>query len=107
MGIWIGGYGPRLLKLIGQAADGGVSPLMNYMPPGPAAQLNTVIDGAAREALRPLSAIRRIYIVPGRVSSSAPRPASDADRSIVGPVDHWVQVLEHLAVDFGFGTFVF
>jgi alkanesulfonate monooxygenase SsuD/methylene tetrahydromethanopterin reductase-like flavin-dependent oxidoreductase (luciferase family) len=41
------------------------------------------------------------------VSSSAPRPASDADHSIVGPVDHWVEVLEHLAADLGFGTFVF
>jgi len=41
------------------------------------------------------------------VSSSVPRPASDSDRAIFGPVDHWVQVLEHLAVDLGFGTFVF
>ena len=107
MGIWIGGYGPRVLKLIGRAADGWVCPLMNYVPPEPAAQLSAVIDGAARQVHRPLSAIRRIYIVPGRVSSSAPRPASDADRSIVGPVDHWVEVLEHLAADLGFGTFVF
>ncbi len=107
MGIWVGGYGPRVLKLIGRAADGWVCPIMSYVPPGPAAQLSAVIDGAARAALRPLSAIRRIYIVPGRLSSSVPRPASDADRSIVGPVDHWVQVLEHLAADLGFGTFVF
>lgn len=107
MGIWIGGYGPRLLKLIGRAADGWVCPLMNYVPPGPAAQLSAVIDGAALEALRPLSAIRRIYLVPGRVSASAPHPPSDSDRAVVGPVDHWVQVLEHLAADLGFGTFVF
>jgi alkanesulfonate monooxygenase SsuD/methylene tetrahydromethanopterin reductase-like flavin-dependent oxidoreductase (luciferase family) len=107
MGLWIGGYGPRLLKLIGRAADGWVSPIMSYVPPGPAAQLSAVSDGAEREALRLLSAIQRIYIVPGRVSSSVPRPASDADRSIVGPVDHWVEVLEHLAADLGFGTFVF
>jgi alkanesulfonate monooxygenase SsuD/methylene tetrahydromethanopterin reductase-like flavin-dependent oxidoreductase (luciferase family) len=107
MGIWIGGYGPRLLNLIGRTADGWVCPLMNYVPPGPAAQLSAVIDGAAREAHRPLSAIRRIYLVPGRVTSSVPRPANDSDRSIVGPVDHWVQVLEHLAADLGFGTFVF
>ncbi len=107
MGIWIGGYGPRLLKLIGRAADGWVCPLMNYVPPGPAAQLSAVIDGAARETLRPLSAIRRIYLVPGRVSASAPHPPSDSDRAVVGPVDHWIQVLEHLAADLGFGTFVF
>jgi hypothetical protein len=80
---------------------------MNYLPPEPAAQLSALIDDAARQALRPLSAIRRIYLVPGRVSSSAPHPPSDSDRAIVGPVDHWVQVLSHLAADLGFGTFVF
>ncbi len=45
--------------------------------------------------------------MPGRLSSSVPRPASDADRSIVGPVDYWVEVLEHMAADLSFGTFVF
>ncbi len=25
---------------------------------------------------------------------------------IVGPVDHWVQMLEHLAADFGFSMFL-
>ncbi len=36
-----------------------------------------------------------------------PRLANDADRSIVGPVDYWVEVLEHMAADLSFGTFVF
>ena len=32
--------------------------------------------------------------------------ASDDDQQIVGPRDHWVNVLTHLAVDHGFSTFV-
>jgi hypothetical protein len=31
---------------------------------------------------------------------------SDDDQQIVGPRDHWIDVLTHLAVDHGFSTFV-
>ncbi len=31
MGIWLGGYGPRLLNLIGRVADGWISPIMSYV----------------------------------------------------------------------------
>jgi alkanesulfonate monooxygenase SsuD/methylene tetrahydromethanopterin reductase-like flavin-dependent oxidoreductase (luciferase family) len=106
IGIWVGAQGPRALGLTGRAADGWVSPMMSYRPPGASARLSTVIDDAAREAGRSPAAIRRIYPNPGAFTASAPRPASDADQQIVGPVDHWVQVLEHLAADFGFSTFL-
>jgi hypothetical protein len=33
-------------------------------------------------------------------------PAADTDQGIVGPADRWFDVLTHLAVDVGFGTFV-
>jgi alkanesulfonate monooxygenase SsuD/methylene tetrahydromethanopterin reductase-like flavin-dependent oxidoreductase (luciferase family) len=107
MGIWIGAQGPRALKLIGRTADGWVSPMMAYVPPQSAAAMSALIDDATRSAERSPSAIRRIYIVPGRFTVSVPRPASDTDRAIIGPVEHWVQMLEHLAVDLGFSTFVF
>jgi hypothetical protein len=32
--------------------------------------------------------------------------SSDEDQQIVGPRDHWVEVLTHLAVDLGFSTFI-
>ncbi len=106
IGIWVGAHGPRALQLIGRAADGWVSQTMGYRPPGASARLSRVIDDAAREAGRSPSAIRRIYPIPGVFTASAPRPPSDADQQIVGPVGHWVQVLEHLAADFGFSTFL-
>jgi hypothetical protein len=63
-------------------ADGSAAPLMNYMPPAAAAEAQTVIDRAAREAGR------------------------DTHEAIIGPPDHWAEVLTHLALDHGFGTFV-
>ena len=104
--IWIGANAPRALALTGRVADGWVTPLMNYKPPREAAQGNLAIDRAAREAGRDPREIRRIFLIPGAFTSTSQAPATDTDQSIVGPPDHWVEVLTHFALDLGFGTFV-
>ena len=76
------------------------------MTPSQAAQANAIIDEAARAAGRDPSAIRRIYNIGGDVARVVEAGAGDDDRQIVGPRDHWVDVLTHLAVDHGFSTFV-
>ena len=86
-------------------ADGWAAPLMNYMPPA-AAEAQTLIDRAAREAGRDPGEIRRIYNMPGAFTAAASAPARDTDEAIVGPPEHWSEVLTHLALDLGFGTFV-
>jgi alkanesulfonate monooxygenase SsuD/methylene tetrahydromethanopterin reductase-like flavin-dependent oxidoreductase (luciferase family) len=106
VGIWLGVLGPRALRLTGELADGWV-PSMSYVPPSQAAISNGVIDEAARAAGRDPAAIRRIYNVGGDIASTIQSGSSDDDRQIVGPPDHWVDVLTHLAVDHGFSTFVF
>jgi alkanesulfonate monooxygenase SsuD/methylene tetrahydromethanopterin reductase-like flavin-dependent oxidoreductase (luciferase family) len=106
IGIWLGAAKPRALALTGRVADGWAAPLMNYQPPAAAAEAQTVIDRAAREAGRDPAEIRRIYNVPGEFTATAPAPARDTDEAIVGPPDHWAEVLTHLALDLGFGTFV-
>ena len=103
--IWLGVGGPRSLALTGRAADGWI-PSMAYVPPEVAARSNAIIDAAAREAGRDPAAVRRIYNLGGSFTPAAPQPATDADREIVGPVEHWVEVLTHLAVDLGFSSFV-
>lgn len=103
--IWLGAAKPRALALTGRVADGWAAPLMNYMPPATAVDGNDIIDNAAREAGRDPSEIRRLYNVPGEFAATAPASASDTDESIVGPPDHWVDALTHLALDLGFGTF--
>lgn len=104
--VWIGANKARALALTGRVGDGWVSPLMSYKPPREAALGNLAIDRAAREAGRDPREIRRIYTVQGAFTSTAHRPAADTDQGIVGPPRHWVEVLTHLALDLGFGTFV-
>jgi alkanesulfonate monooxygenase SsuD/methylene tetrahydromethanopterin reductase-like flavin-dependent oxidoreductase (luciferase family) len=104
--IWLGAAKPRALALTGRVADGWAAPLMNYMPPSAAAEAQELIDRAAVGAGRNPRKIRRIYNVPGAFTPSAPAPSSDDDEAIVGPPDHWADVLTHLALDLGFGTFV-
>ena len=104
--VWIGAHRPRALALTGRVADGWVSPLMSYKPPREAARANLAIDRAAREAGRDPRAIRRIYNLQGAFTSTTPGPAADTDQGIVGPPEHWAEVLTHLALDLGFGTFV-
>jgi alkanesulfonate monooxygenase SsuD/methylene tetrahydromethanopterin reductase-like flavin-dependent oxidoreductase (luciferase family) len=105
MSIWLGVTGPRALRLTGELADGWV-PSMSYVPPAQAAKSNTIIDEAARAAGRDPSAIRRIYNIGGDVAPIVEAGSSDDDQQIVGPRDHWVEVLTHLALDHGFSTFV-
>jgi alkanesulfonate monooxygenase SsuD/methylene tetrahydromethanopterin reductase-like flavin-dependent oxidoreductase (luciferase family) len=104
--IWLGAIKPRALALTGRVADGWAAPLMNGVPPAAAAEAQTVINGAAREAGRDPGEIRRIYNMPGAFTGAAPAPARDTDQAIVGPPEHWAEVLTHLALDLGFGTFV-
>ena len=104
--VWIGANKPRALALTGRVADGWVSPLMSYKPPREAAEGNLAIDRAAREAGRDPREIRRIYNVQGAFTSTSQGLPPTPTRRIVGPAEHWVEVLTHLALDLGFGTFV-
>jgi alkanesulfonate monooxygenase SsuD/methylene tetrahydromethanopterin reductase-like flavin-dependent oxidoreductase (luciferase family) len=105
IGIWLGVTGPRALRLTGELADGWV-PSMSYVPPSQAAKSNAIIDEAARAVGRDPSAIRRIYNIGGDFAPIVEAGGSDEDQQIVGPRDHWVDVLTHLALDHGFSTFV-
>jgi alkanesulfonate monooxygenase SsuD/methylene tetrahydromethanopterin reductase-like flavin-dependent oxidoreductase (luciferase family) len=105
IGIWLGVYRPRALALTGRAADGWI-PSMGYLPPRAAAAAGARIDAAARQAGRDPSAIRRIYNISGAFTATAPATATDDDRDIQGPVDHWVEALVHQAVDVGFDSFL-
>ncbi len=106
IGIWLGAAKPRALALTGRVADGWAAPLMNYMPPAAAAEAQTIIDRAAREVGRDPSEIRRIYNMSGAFTATPPAPADDTDQAIIGPPEHWADVLAHLALDIGLGTFL-
>jgi alkanesulfonate monooxygenase SsuD/methylene tetrahydromethanopterin reductase-like flavin-dependent oxidoreductase (luciferase family) len=98
IGIWVGGYRPRMQALIGRLADGWV-PSSAYLPPErlPAAQAR--IDDAAAAAGRDPAAIRRLYNISGRIG---PGGGGFLD----GPPDQWVEQLLPLVVEIGMDTFV-
>ncbi|MCC6944668.1 MAG: LLM class flavin-dependent oxidoreductase [Thermomicrobiales bacterium] len=105
MQIWLGVVGPRALQLTGEMGDGWV-PSMAYVSPAQAIKSNAIIDQAALAAGRDPAAIRRIYNVGGDVAPLVESGSSDDDSQIVGPRDHWIDVLTHLAVDVGFSSFI-
>jgi alkanesulfonate monooxygenase SsuD/methylene tetrahydromethanopterin reductase-like flavin-dependent oxidoreductase (luciferase family) len=59
IGIWLGAYKPRMLSLIGRAADGWV-PSLGYVQPADLLEGNRCIDDAAASAGREPLSIRRI-----------------------------------------------
>ena len=83
MGIWIGAGKPRMLSLIGRAADGWI-PGGGLIPPAALAEGNERIDEAARAAGRDPKVIRRIV-------NMGHQPA---------------EVVTALALDYGIDTFL-
>ena len=69
IGIWLGAYRPRMLGLVGRAADGWV-PSLGYLKPADLAEAAARVDDAAREAGRDPAAIRRILNVGANLSAN-------------------------------------
>ena len=101
IGIWVGGYKPRMLELIGRRADGWL-PSLSYLPGGPSdlTELNQRIDDAALDAGRRPEDIRRILNVNGRF-------AAQRRGFLDGPPDAWAEDLVGLATEYGVGGFIF
>ncbi len=101
VGIWIGAYKPRMLRLIGRFADGWIPPLLSYAPPEGMPAMQHSIDESAQAEGRAPRDIRRIYNLPGEITKGPMRGL------LQGPLAHWVENLTHFALDLGFDTFVF
>jgi len=67
IGIWLGAYKPRMLSLVGRAADGWV-PSLGYVQPAELLEGNKRIDEAAVAAGRDPKAIRRVLNAAADVS---------------------------------------
>ena len=98
VGIWVGGYKERMLRLTGELA-GGWLPSSPYAPPERLAAMNAVIDAAAAEAGRPPAAVRRIYNIAGSFDGSG-------GAFLQGPPKVWAEQLAGLALDEGMSGFV-
>jgi len=98
MGIWLGVYGARALRLAGRAADGWVPSFRGDL--NKIAGMAARLDAAAAEAGRDPASLRRILNVGGEITTGA------SNGVLHGPVDQWVDELTLLTTRFGFDTFI-
>ena len=84
IGIWLGAYKPRMLRLVGRAADGWV-PSLGVLKPDDLTEANARVDDGAHEAGRDPAAIRRVLNVAANLTADE---------------------IAELAVEHGFDTFV-
>jgi len=100
VGIWIGAYKPRILRLTGRLATGWL-PSLGYLPEGPASlsAMNAEIDSAAIAAGRQPADIRRMLNLDGRIQQQ--------ERGLFqGPPESWARQLVELNRDYGISTFI-
>ncbi|MBB5872689.1 alkanesulfonate monooxygenase SsuD/methylene tetrahydromethanopterin reductase-like flavin-dependent oxidoreductase (luciferase family) [Allocatelliglobosispora scoriae] len=69
IGIWLGAYKPRMLRVTGRLADGWL-PSLGYAGLDALPAMNRTIDDAAEKAGRSPAAIRRLYNINGRFGRS-------------------------------------
>jgi alkanesulfonate monooxygenase SsuD/methylene tetrahydromethanopterin reductase-like flavin-dependent oxidoreductase (luciferase family) len=98
IGIWLGAYQPRLLRLLGATADGWVFTSL-FFPPEHIAKANQIIDAAARDAERSPSVVRRIYNVAGEFSATG-------TGFLKGPSHVWIEQLTELTLTEGISSYV-
>jgi alkanesulfonate monooxygenase SsuD/methylene tetrahydromethanopterin reductase-like flavin-dependent oxidoreductase (luciferase family) len=109
IGIWLGAYKPRMLRLVGTAADGWIPSLGNATPDDLRAG-NARIDAAAEAAGRSPSAIRRLVNVSGHIDEAASGPPLSElggfSGEAAGPPEYWRGIFGELE-EIGFDTVVF
>jgi alkanesulfonate monooxygenase SsuD/methylene tetrahydromethanopterin reductase-like flavin-dependent oxidoreductase (luciferase family) len=111
IGIWIGGYGPRMLRLIGRLADGWI-PSYGMSTPQVLRSGNEAIDEAALSMGRDPRQVRRLLNIGGAITEAGPGDRREPARSVgripsdlAGPPAFWHELLDGFR-DMGFDAFV-
>jgi alkanesulfonate monooxygenase SsuD/methylene tetrahydromethanopterin reductase-like flavin-dependent oxidoreductase (luciferase family) len=111
IGIWVGAFRPRMIRLVGRKADGWL-PSLGVLTRDEQRAGNEQIDRAAEKAGRDPRSIRRILNLQGLIGDESPPPRSSlpvgylAGEPLGGPPDWWVETLAGFVAD-GFDTLVF
>lgn len=98
-GIWLGAYGPRMLRLTGAKAAGWM-PSAGFLPPDKLPAAVARVDAAARDAGRDPARIRKVYNLNGMIGAESATP-------LAGSVDQWVDLIAGLVTDHGMNGFSF
>jgi alkanesulfonate monooxygenase SsuD/methylene tetrahydromethanopterin reductase-like flavin-dependent oxidoreductase (luciferase family) len=111
IGIWVGAFKPRMLRLVGRKADGWL-PSLGVLTRDELRAAHDLIDAAAEKAGRDPGSIRRIINIQGMIGEGPPPARAElpvgylAGEPLAGPADWWVETLAGF-VDDGFDTLVF
>lgn len=100
VGIWLGAYRPRMLRMVGERADGWLPSLGYLKNVDDLASSNKAIDDAATAAGRDPRAIRRMVNIHGRFART------EGDGLLKGTPQQWAEQLADLALAYGMGTFI-
>lgn len=100
VGIWVGAYQPRILRLVGRLADGWL-PSVQYLAGGitDLGAMNRRIDDAATDAGRQPRDIRRLLNITGRFTGSG-------SGFLHGPPYQWADELADVALGYGVSAFL-
>jgi alkanesulfonate monooxygenase SsuD/methylene tetrahydromethanopterin reductase-like flavin-dependent oxidoreductase (luciferase family) len=98
IGIWLGAYGPRALRLTARIADGWVPSLRDDL--GRLEEMTKRIDDAAADAGRDPAEIRRIVNINGTLTDGR------TEGLLHGPPGRWVEELSDIATRLRVDTFV-
>lgn len=100
VGIWVGAYKPRILRLVGRTADGWL-PSIQYLQNGLSdlTGMNRHIDEAALTAGRDPRKVRRFLNIGGRFSAQG-------HGFLNGPPSQWAEELAEVAVTYGTSGFI-
>jgi alkanesulfonate monooxygenase SsuD/methylene tetrahydromethanopterin reductase-like flavin-dependent oxidoreductase (luciferase family) len=99
IGIWLGAYGLRMVRLTGRLADGWL-PSVPRLPLEEIPARQRAIDDAARAAGRDPAAIRRIANINGQITTGG------SEGFLRGPARQWVDDLRRLREQYRFDTFI-
>ena len=111
IGIWLGAFRPRMMRLVGRKADGWL-PSLGVLSHVELREGNALIDAAADRAGRDPRSIRRLVNVQGLIGEGTPPRRSElpvgylAGEPLAGPPEWWAETIAGLG-EAGFDTIVF
>ncbi|BCJ67478.1 LLM class flavin-dependent oxidoreductase [Polymorphospora rubra] len=98
VGIWLGAYKPRMLRVTGRLADGWL-PSSSYTGPDTLPALNRAIDEAAESADRRPADVRRLYNIAGSFDGTG-------GGFLRGPAGVWAEQLAELTLEQGMSAYI-
>ncbi len=111
IGIWLGAFRPRMIRLVGTKGDGWL-PSLGVLSRDEMRAGNELIDATATDAGRDPGSIRRLINVQGLIGDG-PAPARSElpvgyllGEPLVGPPEWWAETIAGF-VDDGFDTIIF